>query len=57
VRIRLFVIGNNYLQLFGLGDTILRIKSCLCNNLCKHYLVEFLFYVCTFETYFYLIGI
>jgi hypothetical protein len=44
------------LTFFG-GTQILRIKSCLCNNLCKHYLVEFLFYVCTFETYFYLIGI
>ena len=42
---------------FFWGTQILRIKSCLCNNLCKHYLVEFLFYVCTFETYFYLIGI
>jgi len=34
-----------------LGTQILRIKSCLCNNLCKHYLVEF-FYARTFETYF-----
>jgi hypothetical protein len=39
------------------GSHILRIKSSLCNNLCKHYLVEFLFYVCTFVSYFYLIGI
>ena len=44
------------LTFFGVTQ-ILRIKSRLCNNLCKHYLVEFLFYVCTFETYFYLIGI
>jgi hypothetical protein len=42
---------------FFWGTQILRIESCLCNNLCKHYLVEFLFYVCTFEAYFYLIGI
>ena len=44
------------LTFFG-GIHNLRIKSSLCNNLCKHYLVEFLFYVCTFETYFYLTGI
>jgi hypothetical protein len=25
------------------GTQILRIKSCLCNNLCKHYLIEFLY--------------
>ena len=42
---------------FFWGTRILRIKFCLCNNLCKRYLVEFLFYVCTFESYFYLIGI
>jgi hypothetical protein len=30
--------------IFFWGTHILRIKSCLCNNLCKHYLVEFLFY-------------
>jgi hypothetical protein len=39
------------------GTRILKIKFCLCNNLCKRYLVEFLFYVCTFKAYFYLIGI
>ena len=65
IRIRtIFVIRNNYLKLVGVGGTrlfwgtqILRIKSCLCNNLCKHYLVEKNVCVFIWNLFFYLIGI